>query len=460
MSIGLGMKPVMVVTTSGTAAVNLASAMAEADLMDLPLFAVTADRPKEWIGQNDNQAIVQTDLFHPFVRYFGELIQFKNGEYASFNAQKIAEAWMASQTPRRGPVHLNVPISEPFYLPLEEPIALPKASKIFINPTEIPLANNTRLDLMGKKILVVAGQGLEYDRAVFAAWQALPQAFVFSERLGNLNLLENWSSEAACLDLMENEAKAAEVVIYLGGPIVSKRLKQFLRESSAEFWTIGTTFFPKTYEKIDRYFVGDGNAWMKALLPEPIASDFNASWQRKTEVSEVDLSWSERSIYAKILPFLTADWIHWGNSGVIRYANRIPFSGRKEWANRGCSGIDGSVSTAVGTASLGFSVDLVVGDVSFGYNSNGLWQRSSNIPLRIWVINNGGGKIFSSLDGPNRFPEALEYQETPHPFSIQKIAEAFGAQYHRISSEEEWNRFSQSFNFSNRTGTEVIEVVV
>ena len=114
MSLGLGMKPVMVVTTSGTAALNLASAMAEADLMNLPLFAITADRPKEWIGQQDNQAIVQSNIFQPFVRYSAEFLQNKNQDFSWFNAQKLAEAWIASQTPRRGPVHLNIPISEPF----------------------------------------------------------------------------------------------------------------------------------------------------------------------------------------------------------------------------------------------------------------------------------------------------------------------------------------------------------
>jgi 2-succinyl-5-enolpyruvyl-6-hydroxy-3-cyclohexene-1-carboxylate synthase len=74
-------------------------------------------------------------------------------------------------------------------------------------------------------------------------------------------------------------------------------------------------------------------------------------------------------------------------------------------------------------------------------------------------MNNGGGKIFSSLEGPKRFEDALVYQETPHPFSIQKVAEAFGAEHHRIASSEEWRLFSSSFDFSKRDGIQVIELV-
>jgi len=459
MSLGLGMKPVMVVTTSGTAALNLASAMAEADLMNLPLFAITADRPKEWIGQQDNQAIVQSNIFQPFVRYSAEFLQDKNQDFSWFNAQKLAEAWIASQTPRRGPVHLNIPISEPFYSPLEQPLPLPKASKI-----ELPIATTLNLaeakqELLGKKILVVAGQSLEYNHEVFAAWQTLPQAFVFSERLANLPPLDHWNSEGACLDLEQNAAKAPDLVIYFGGPVVSKRMKQFLKQLDAPIWTIGTTFFPKTYEKIDRYFVADVNEWMAAMLPEKEDSSFNAAWREGNKAENQSEPWEERWIYRKIFPFLTADWIHWGNSGVIRYALDLPLTGKKEWGNRGASGIDGSLSTAVGTASLGESVDLVVGDIAFGYNANGLWQERGNLPLRIWVMNNGGGKIFSSLEGPKRFEDALVYQETPHPFSIQKVAEAFGAEHHRIASSEEWTLFSSSFDFSKRDGIQVIELV-
>jgi len=459
-SIGLGLKPVMVVTTSGTAALNLASSMAEADLMEIPLFAITADRPKEWIGQQDNQAIVQTNVFQPFVRFSAELLQHQNNGYVSFNAQKIAEAWIHSQTPRRGPVHLNVPISEPFYEPLQKPVSLPNASKISWSTRAINHLDERKKELFGKKILVVAGQSLDLNKEIFSAWNRLPQAFVFSERLGNLESLGGWTSEGACHDLEKNEEKWPDVVIYLGGPMVSKRLKTFLRQCSAEFWTIGSTFFPKTYEKIDQYLVGDVNEWMKALLPQPEASSYHSAWIKGNELPVIDSTWSEKNIYSQIFPFLSADWIHWGNSGVIRYANHLPFSGRKEWSNRGTSGIDGCLSTALGTASLGDSVDLILGDVSFGYNANGLWQSKSDLPLRVWVINNGGGKIFRAIPGPKQFEEALIYQETPQPFSIQKVAEAFGAVHFRISSAEEWETFSKTFDFSKRTHVQVIELVV
>ena len=105
------------------------------------------------------------------------------------------------------------------------------------------------------------------------------------------------------------------------------------------------------------------------------------------------------------------------------------------FGNRGTSGIDGCVSTAVGAAiASGKLTTLIVGDMAFFYDSNGLWHHQVPANLRIIVINNGGGGIFRIIDGPSEVPELEKYFETRHQFTAINIAATFGLDYSSCSS--------------------------
>jgi 2-succinyl-5-enolpyruvyl-6-hydroxy-3-cyclohexene-1-carboxylate synthase len=107
-------------------------------------------------------------------------------------------------------------------------------------------------------------------------------------------------------------------------------------------------------------------------------------------------------------------------------------------ANRGTSGIDGSVSTAVGAALVSDQLHLlVVGDLSFVYDSNSLWNKNFPGNLRIIVLNDGGGSIFRLLEGPGRMDFFEEFSVTHHPVSIELLAQAFGRRFARVSGTDE-----------------------
>jgi 2-succinyl-5-enolpyruvyl-6-hydroxy-3-cyclohexene-1-carboxylate synthase len=144
--------------------------------------------------------------------------------------------------------------------------------------------------------------------------------------------------------------------------------------------------------------------------------------------------------------------LHIANSMSVRYANVL--ATENEWsgvfANRGTSGIDGCVSTAIGAASVnGQSTLLIVGDVAFLYDRNGL--LTGNLPqnLKIVVLNNAGGNIFRMIDGPGSLPELETFFETRHSFSAQRTCEDSGIAYFRVSGKEGLESSIQEFlNFN------------
>ena len=136
-----------------------------------------------------------------------------------------------------------------------------------------------------------------------------------------------------------------------------------------------------------------------------------------------------------------------GNSSVIRYIQLFDYNQWKSChANRGTSGIEGSTSTAVGFSFAAKEPTLLItGDISFLYDSNGLWNNSIRSDFRIIVINNGGGGIFRFIPGPQTVPNHEEFFETTHNIDLQHIAKAFGFDFGRADNKNELLESLESF---------------
>ena len=121
--------------------------------------------------------------------------------------------------------------------------------------------------------------------------------------------------------------------------------------------------------------------------------------------------------------------IHMANSSVVRYMQLFdPIKTVQYFANRGTSGIDGSMSTAVGSA-ISNPVQnhlFITGDISFIYDSNAMWVSPFPGNLKIIVIDNSGGGIFRIIDGPRTSDQLENYFEAHHKSDVKKIAEGFG----------------------------------
>ncbi|NJK84676.1 MAG: hypothetical protein HC906_00505 [Bacteroidales bacterium] len=145
------------------------------------------------------------------------------------------------------------------------------------------------------------------------------------------------------------------------------------------------------------------------------------------------------------IPPLSA--VHLANSTPVRYAQLFPT--RKDltyFCNRGTSGIDGCVSTAVGFNYASVQpVTIITGDLAFIYDSNALWNKYLNNKFRIVVINNGGGNIFRLIDTSSEIKDIMEFFETPHQVNLKHLTEAYGVKYFFCDDEKEFHIQCETF---------------
>lgn len=378
--------PAAVVTTSGTAAVNLGPALAEAFHQGTPLIALTADRPAAAIGKGHGQTVAQSGLFTPHVAFQGDLDETKQS--ATELREQLRKAWQAART---GPVHLNVPFEEPLYGLVE---MVPAPPPPLTAPARMPAP---RFEVPpGARVLLWLGPAPHVER------RTVPRAW--KERMVVLaDAFSGWKGACASADWWWRHRGAwlPEVVVTVGGPPMSKALRNGLTAAGVrhvhlgdQAWDVfGTLEHLPTDEPaavLDR--------WVAASTARPAGWAFAAPEPADTAFTD----WEAWQAVAAAVPADAA--VHVANSTGARYAQFVEWSARRVHANRGVAGIDGCTATAVGEALAhpDAPVVLVSGDLAFLYDLNGMWTDPAPRNLRVVVVDNGGGEIFRWLDGPER----------------------------------------------------------
>ena len=434
-------EPVIVVTTSGTAALNLAPAVAEAYYQDIPLVFLTADRPAAWPPQVNNQIIDQQEIFIKNSRAFYNipfeipdrkaLLKINNEIY-----QIISDAMKDSP----GPVHLNVQLTEPLYqpLPVEFSGALTSASD---NQSATWLSNDVSPEhenmipayiAGGKKVLVLAGMGKysQEEENLLVSLSELFQVVVVAENISNLSadlFIKCPEIVLGSQDADGWKALSPEMIIAVGKQIVSKRISFFLKELDKIPVIIPDAFPSEIFSTIvNNDLAFPANSYLE------LWKSVEAVSRNKAKMFLRGAPYSNLTAVGQILSELPdGSQIHLGNSGAIRYSQLLPAnSGLQFYANRGTSGIDGSLSTAVGAAMVSDKLHIaILGDLSFLYDSNGLWNRDFPTNLRIIVLNDRGGGIFRIIQGPEKMPFFEDFSLAHHPVSLKLLTEAYGLKY-------------------------------
>ena len=402
--------PVVVCVTSGTALLNLAPAVAEAFYQHRPLVVISADRPPQWIDQLDGQTLPQPDALGHFVKRAVSLPEPHDEESRWYGNRLVNEALMVSDAP----VHINVPISEPLFgFSLD---ALPKERVITLTPADMPphvLSHIVRMFMQSKRPLLIAGQ----------PWNPL-------------------LDEAALL-VADDERYVPDLVLYTGGSIVSKRLKRFLRKAR-ETWVVNATgAVTDTFQNVSRVFVGDGEVvadqvrFMLEQQPHPFVEQWKellARIGRKVEAYQP--AYSEMAVVKCFEETVGAIPVHYGNSSAIRLANI--YSRHPVWCNRGVNGIEGSLSTVAGFSLLSDDlVACVIGDLSFFYDQNALWNQNLRGNLRILLLNNGRGGIFNMLPGLERSAARDRMVAAAHQTTAEGICQQNSVGYRKAADSEE-----------------------
>lgn len=473
-------KPVALVCTSGTAVLNYAPAVAEAYYQGIPLIVISADRPGRWIDQDDSQTIRQYGVLQNFVKESYNL-PCCNGKDDEWYVNRMTnDALMKAGEGKRGPVHLNVEIDEPLSRPLTADIPTQRTIETVLASKAL-----SRQDLMkltdeseGKRILVVGGFHSPDDRLnrALSLLSELPNVYLLAETISNLHLNYRFWAVDTILSAMSAEEKESlrpDIVISFGGALVSRLIKEFLREyAPAQHWTVGydnTTV--DCFKALTRRVVTDPDVffrgWARSLQRRENDSDYRRLWNGFRERSLASqknyidaLLWCDMRAYRQIFDSIPSDFnLQLSNGTTIRYAqilmDRLPHA---NFCNRGVSGIDGSTATAVGASiPYGGTTLLVTGDMSFSYDLGVLWNKGVSQKLKIIVINNSGGGIFRFVRSTSGLDVREKYFCADPEIDIKGIAEASGFGYLYADSDETLKQSLEKF-YENRDVSMILEV--
>ena len=461
-------EPVAVCVTSGTALLNLAPAVAEAWYQHVPLVVISADRPPQWIDQLDGQTLPQSDALGRFVARSVSIPDVTDVESHWYCNRLINEALLEATGRRELPVHINVPLSEPlFQFDVEE---LPDEGTTIRRCGIIDLWDIDHCGLLAdfwaaKRPMIVIGQNRETILKDDQIQHLMKHAVVLYEPLGSD--IGTTHFDEVLYAMGEDESLLPDFVLY-GGQVVSKRLKQFLRKAThADFWELSLDgqlhdTFMCTKGVLESGFsnvlmwleaaVSDTKTWEDNLDKQfgelPDTSEFVNRWQK--ELSRVSLiaenahpSYSQMATVKRFEQQLNQSdipaIIHYANSAAIRLANI--YASHYVYCNRGVNGIDGSLSTAAGFSCVtDYRVFCVIGDLSFFYDQNALWNQNLKGNFRILLLNNGKGGIFNMLKGLEQSPARDSFVAASHQTSAEGVCQQNHVVYLRADDMEQMQK--------------------
>lgn len=459
-------RPVALVCTSGSALLNYYPAIAEAFYSDIPLVVLSADRPIHMIDIGDGQTIRQENVF---ANHILSSANCEEGEQ-HINEGIINEALNIGIV-QRGPVHINLPFSEPLYEKVDSPSFEVRNVSASVSSDEmiddLKLFTDQWNSYDRKIILVGVLDPNSIERKYLEQLAEDPSVLVLTETTSNLSqvsLFPAIDQLIAPLDATGFENLKPDLLLTFGGMIVSKKIKAFLRNHSPMVhWHVDSKKAYDTYFCLSHHFKLSPNTFLENFLAltKPVKSSYNADWteireqRRKKHKQYLDeIPFSDFKVFDKIFMTLPEESIlQLSNSATIRYSQLFEMKSSVEvYCNRGTSGIDGSTSTAIGAAvATNKSVVFITGDLGFFYDSNGLWNSYIPASFRIIVVNNGGGGIFRILPGEKHSENFDTYFETKHELHAQHLCEMYGFGYEKASNDLELTeRLNGFFNESAR----------
>lgn len=437
-------KPVAVCCTSGSALLNLHPAVAEAFYRQVPLIVISADRPAAWIGQMDGQTLPQPGVFGTLVKKSVTLPEVSTEEDAWYCNRLINEALLETEHRGRGPVHINVPVGEPFFdCPVE---VLPPARVINRCSTHLEELKE-RLARYRKRMLVIGQREPGFAPVPRQAGTFADYFACFAEHIANYTepAIGNIEPLLSSLSPEVQQEMRPELLITYGGHIISKRLKKYLRRyPPVEHWHVSPSGeVVDLFGALTLLVEAEPETFFDQVLPAVCGdkSAYTLRWmQLSAALPPARFTYSEMGVVGEVIRQLPVPCtLHLANSSVVRYAQLFPLpQGVEVLSNRGVNGIEGSLSTAVGYAAVSDVLNFVfIGDLSFFYDMNGLWNACYGSNLRILLLNNAGGEIFHALPGLKLTADAHRYVVAPHHTSARGWAETCGFEYLSAHDEDE-----------------------
>lgn len=475
-------EPVAVVCTSGSALLNYYPAIAEAFYSTIPLVVISADRPSYKIDIGDGQTIRQDHVFNRHIGYsanlkqdvvhatgkvekyapnlIGDTIETSQKKIQTYNDYELNNALNTSLTLGL-PVHLNVPFEEPLYDGVDGVVVFPElidvAENVCLNLENIDDFTTIWNAADKKMVLVGVNHPNTIEQEFLDVLATDPSVIVFTETTSNLHHPNFFASiDSIVAPIERSEEKDAlfsklqpDVLLTFGGMIVSKKIKAFLRKHTPKHhWHVGKGTAYDTFFSLSHHFKIDVNGFFNKFnvnlnQTESWYFEFWNSIKLKYELKRT--AYIEKIDFSDMLAFETISkdippnyQLQLANSSTVRYAQLFDLnSSIKVFCNRGTSGIDGSTSTAIGASIYDKNPTLLItGDLSFLYDSNGLWNNYIRPNFRIILINNQGGGIFRILPGKKNTSDFEHFFEAKHNISVGEFCKSHDFNYLFSDSEE------------------------
>jgi len=482
--------PVAIVTTSGTAVAELYPAIIEAFNSRTPLIILTADRPVKLYGTGANQTINQINIFSNHIRFFADIDVEKCtfGKLTSL-MKKLNEAFFISAQMNKGPVHLNFHFSKPlepfsFNCSIKDNLIETIQNKNFT--TSLPKIKNKTKDIFqiinsSEKVLFYSGGG-NFNKEFLKGLLKLSTLLnipILVDALSplktrtNKNLILNAPSFLGADKALE--LMSFDLIIQFGAPPTTQRVLNYFENSKAR--KIAVNYFgdlqdpSRTTEIILQKEPG---SFLKDLLNNiNLLKKKNKSFLNKirrvevfTENFKLQFLSTQSFLFEGKIIFELLNIIP--NNSLLFISNSMPIrdldyfapqtnKNLKIFYNRGASGIDGIISTALGISITSRNMFLLTGDLAFLHDLNAFQTAAKyNLNLLIIVINNNGGGIFRLLPISKEKNYFNDYFILPHNINIKKIANAFNTKFKKVRTKKEF--VSSIMEFMKLKGIRIIEI--
>lgn len=485
-------KPVVLVCTSGSAAVNYHPAVLEASMSGTPLLILTADRPPELRDCASGQTIDQLKLYGDSVRAFHEMaLPEATPAMLAYLRQTLLHAVVCSLNGNAGPVHLNFPFRDPLQPEAGGPRVikaseLEAAATVTTRPCE-SIGCGASFDSVALERLASHQHGLivvgtvnprDGDESFADAVAMLSHKLGWPVLSDVLNPLRGHAGESPALichydaflrqpDLVADLRPTA--ILQIGALPTSKVLRAWLADLDAvSFLLTDRLINTDPLHRVATPLLGEAHVLAEVLTHQKFDADWLLSWtslERKsahaldTKLEGMDGLFEGKAAWllSRHLPVGTP--VYFASSMSVRYAEFFWCAGSRAcsvYCNRGANGIDGTLGTAMGVAHRARPAVLLTGDLAFLHDTNALLAAGQlRGSLTVVLVNNNGGGIFEHLPIAGMEPTFEQFFATPQCVDMAKLCQAYGVAHRRV---EDWHAFTEAVSSLPDCGVRVVEI--
>ncbi len=471
-------EPVGIICTSGTASANYCSAINESLYQELPLLVITADRQESVRDQHEDQMIRQSTMYANIAKFVANLPVINSESDAWFNNRLINEALLELNHHGYGPVQINVPIPE--HLDGFTTEKLPQERKIVRDDLASVDWGKVSSNLRNKKIVIVCGEGFVPTAELMTAVDSFVKkydAVVLCDKMSNchsVNSIENTFAVLYALSGKDLAEIAPDIIISIRANYTfNSEFKGLVRTLKRREYKIENWFVHPSGRVVDPYqglltniFEMNEFDFFKNLASlefDSLDNTYSETWKVLSEsIEKPDIPFGHLNAVGMLMEKIPSkSFLHLANSNSVRMAQLYDIDPTVEiHCNRGADGIDGCMSSAVGfaceTNQLTF---LLIGDLTFFYDMNALWNPQVSKNLRILLDNNGGGAIMHSNSRPKFAIDLLpKYLTAHHNATAEAWVKDRGFKYYSARNAEELHKGMDALTDVNMEGPILLEV--